>query len=532
MCRAKEPFPPNLYANASNLLGEEQFCRKLRDYVERHLITNLSDDVMSDLFQITREAASDWSVQKGVRTVTGKQDLKWRGHLIATLRRQVDDSLEVLGKYEKRRLPLTSALVTPLRREFLQLQTLLGRAKFQYRIDEELAKGLLKSNFPGDLSLEINEYLRRYVLEVPSQEERNVVIAGCLHAGSLCGQDEPKDLVSAIPMQLSRAGARIDPSEERVVIRRKAVNPKLVYHADWGSDASKRWCAKAICNGDGHYTISAPEKVLNPGLLVAQLRREAGDSGCAFVGFDFPIGIPAYYAERAGVSSFRALLPKLGHGEWRDFYRVCDKPEQISVHRPFYPNGQYKGRLKQDLFHAHGVNSVEPLLRRCERSGGGRKQPCCLFWTLGANQVGKAAIAGWQQVLAPAIKNKEPVYLWPFDGTLQSLLMPGRIIVAETYPAESYGWFSDKRLGSKGDAEARAMFAVSLLQWAETRNVIVKDELRVAMQNGFQRGEDDAFDAVVGLFGMLDLVQGTRPSGEPTEPPVNTIEGWILGRKA
>jgi len=65
---------------------------------------------------------------------------------------------------------------------------------------------------------------------------------------------------------------------------------------------------------------------------------------CAFAGFDFPIGVPAYYAERAGISSFRALLSKLGCNEWKDFYSVCDMPGQISVHRPFYPNGGYKGR--------------------------------------------------------------------------------------------------------------------------------------------------------------------------------------------
>jgi hypothetical protein len=30
--------------------------------------------------------------------------------------------------------------------------------------------------------------------------------------------------------------------------------PQLVYHADWGSKPSKRWCAKAIFGLDGLYT--------------------------------------------------------------------------------------------------------------------------------------------------------------------------------------------------------------------------------------------------------------------------------------
>jgi hypothetical protein len=74
--------------------------------------------------------------------------------------------------------------------------------------------------------------------------------------------------------------------------------------------------------------------------------KKPGTPGCAFAEFDFPIGIPALYAKRAGISKFRTLLKKLGHRKWKDFYSVCDKPEQISVHRPFYPNDAYKGPLR------------------------------------------------------------------------------------------------------------------------------------------------------------------------------------------
>ena len=43
----------------------------------------------------------------------------------------------------------------------------------------------------------------------------------------------------------------------------------------------------------------------NPASLIGYLRPEAGETGCAFTGFDFPIGLPAFYAKRAGMSSFR-----------------------------------------------------------------------------------------------------------------------------------------------------------------------------------------------------------------------------------
>jgi hypothetical protein len=35
---------------------------------------------------------------------------------------------------------------------------------------------------------------------------------------------------------------------------------------------------------------------------------------------------------------------------------------------------------------------LEPVLRCCERGGNGQKQACCLFWTMGGNQVGEAAL--------------------------------------------------------------------------------------------------------------------------------------------
>ena len=303
--------------------------------------------------------------------------------------------------------------------------------------------------------------------------------------------------------------------------------PDVVYHADWGSTAKKRWCAEATLGADGRYAAYAPKLVGNPGSLIGQLRKEAGDTGCAFAGFDFPIGVPASYAERAGISSFRALLPILGSGEWKDFYSVCDRPEQISVHRPFYPDGEYKGRRKEELFCGHGVSSVELLLRRCERGGNGHKEACCLFWTLGGNQVGKAAIAGWRDVLAPALPN---VSLWPFGGPLLSLLVPGSIAFAETWPAECYGWFSKERLGSKRDRGNRRKFGASLLRWADAQSVAIKDGLKKEIRGGFPQ-RDDAFDAVVGLFGMLQVCIGQREPGGPDDRAIREIEDWILGRE-
>ena len=45
-----------------------------------------------------------------------------------------------------------------------------------------------------------------------------------------------------------------------------------------------------------------------------------------------------------------------------------------------------------------------------------------MFWTLGGNQVGKAMIVGWRDLLAPARRAGGDVAIWPFDGALAELM--------------------------------------------------------------------------------------------------------------
>ena len=56
--------------------------------------------------------------------------------------------------------------------------------------------------------------------------------------------------------------------------------------------------------------------------------------------------------------------------------------------------------------------------------------------------------------------------------------------------------------------------------------------LNTQIQQGFGPSPDgeDRFDAVIGLLGMLNVLIGGRPSGEPTSVPVQVLEGWILGQ--
>src|SRR5581483_6626686 len=111
------------------------------------------------------------------------------------------------------------------------------------------------------------------------------------------------------------------------------VKPSVVAHSDWGASASSRWCARAALGAGGAYRASAPEPV---GDLRTFVRR-AAPAGSTLLGFDFPIGLPAWYAAAIGVTSFVDFLRELASGGRAGFYEVAASPAEISLERPFYP---------------------------------------------------------------------------------------------------------------------------------------------------------------------------------------------------
>jgi hypothetical protein len=214
---------------------------------------------------------------------------------------------------------------------------------------------------------------------------------------------------------------------------------------------------------------------------------------------------------------------------------VARAPEQISLARPFYPHGP-GGRTRRQLIDGLGLKTWDSLHRRCDRSTPNRQAACPMFWTLGGNQVGKAMIVGWRDLLAPARQAGLDVAIWPFDGPVGDLIERHRFVVAETYPGEVYGHLglALRQHGGKRRQAARAAVASRLLDWAERSAIAMPPALAAAIATGFgsRPDADDRFDAMVGLFGLLNVVRGARPSGEPDDPVVRRIEGWILGLDA
>ena len=317
--------------------------------------------------------------------------------------------------------------------------------------------------------------------------------------------------------------------------------PTRCAHADWSVQPAKRWMAVATSDGSGRWTAGAPSLVGEPKDLITRLRDGLPATEVLLLGVDFPIGLPVAYGDRAGFREFREALGVLGQGRWAQWYEPAMATSEISLARPFYP-ATGGGRGERKLTHLLGGlalpgETTGPLLRSCERATAVRPDAAPLFWTMGAKQVGKAAISGWRELISPM---QERVRLWPFDGTFGALTKSGGTILTETYPADVYDRLgvtwprgaagADLEGSGKGSQPARRRNAAAIRSWATKHRIALSAGLAAQLQQGFgaDRKGEDRFDAVIGLFGLLDTILAGGPS-EPNDPVIRRLEGWIFG---
>ena len=268
-----------------------------------------------------------------------------------------------------------------------------------------------------------------------------------------------------------------------------------------------------------------------PGGVPAPFIQEAADTPVA-LGVDLPIGVPRAYAAQRPEPGFLAFLETIR--AWPDFFQVCETIDELRFDRPFYPARGVKGMTRVSHALALGLGDAAGLSRACDRATAERPAGAPLFWTLGANQSGKAAIAAWRDMLLPALALGSHLRLWPFEGDFRALLAPGVVAMAETYPAEALRHLEIKLRGSKRRQSDRAAVLEPLLAAMARLRVIPPPDLVTALRDGLgaDAAGEDRFDCILGVLCVINVLAGHRPDHTPDDPWLRTWEGWVLGQTA
>ncbi len=300
----------------------------------------------------------------------------------------------------------------------------------------------------------------------------------------------------------------------------------LAAHADWSLDPRKRWICVARREGS-RWLAEAPRLVGDTSALLPGLLAEGGEVA---LGLDLPLGVPREWAAGRAEADFPAFLRGLAAD--RGFFEVSATLETVSPARPFYPARGIKGMTRAAHAAALGLSGPAALSRACDRATAMRPAGAPVFWTLGANQSGKAAIAAWRDWLVPALSAGAPVSLWPFEGGLHALLAPGRAVLAEVYPAEALRQLGLKLAGSKRAQAPRLALAEALRGVMARLGVAPSPALSAAVAAGFgaDAAGEDRLDCVLGLLCLVAVLDGARPDHLPEDPWIRRWEGWVLGQ--
>jgi hypothetical protein len=301
----------------------------------------------------------------------------------------------------------------------------------------------------------------------------------------------------------------------------------IAAHSDWSVDARKRWITIGKTRGAG-WVLGEPQPTGPIGELRHRLAA-AADGRAVVLGIDCPIGLPgSYAAQLRGHAGFPAFLRSLRADA--PFFKVAACIEDVSLARPFFPQPIVSGPgHKLALAKALNLRGAADLWRQVDLQTQFRPAAGQLFWTLGPNQCGKAALAAWRDLLLPAMADSR-VKLWPFDGALKDIAIPGRIVIAETYPTESLRQIGLNLKGSKRSQTSRRDLAAGFYETMSRLKIQPSGALSCAIKNGFgpQQSGEDPFDSFIGALGIINVLNGNR--SEAPAGPRDPWEGWVLGQ--
>ena len=306
----------------------------------------------------------------------------------------------------------------------------------------------------------------------------------------------------------------------------------IVAHADWSVDPRKRWVAIARREA-GIWHLAAPVPVGDVATFPARLRAMA-NGGAVALGVDLPLGLPRAYAALLPERDFPHFLTTLATRP--DFFQVCTSLAEVGLGRPFYPARGVAGMTRAAHALALGFQGAHGLSRACDRATAERPAGAPLFWTLGANQSGKAAIAAWRDMLLPnlasgrrqhpavAVRRCVPRTADARQGHAGGDLSGGspapsrhRLEGQQTTPG---------RPGGGGGSPARG-------RWRRCRcSPIPRSSTPSLTGFGSDPAGEDRFDCILGVLCVLNVLAGNRPDTAPADTWIRRWEGWVLGQTA
>lgn len=300
----------------------------------------------------------------------------------------------------------------------------------------------------------------------------------------------------------------------------------IAAHADWSIAPGKRWICVARRHGRG-WVAEAPRLVGDTARLLPDLLAEGVPVA---LGLDLPLGVPRAWAQARPERDFPGFLHRLMPAD--RFFEVSPTLATVGPAQPFYPARGVKGMTRLAHAQALGFSSAADLSRVCDRATAVRPAGAPLFWTLGANQSGKAAIAAWRDWLVPALRAGAPVALWPFAGGLHANLAAGRAVLAEVYPAEALRQLGLIIAGSKRAEAPRRALAPALRAALARLCIAPTQALADSIVSGFgaDAAGEDRLDCVLGLACLVAVLDGARPDHIPSDPWITNWEGWVLGQ--
>jgi hypothetical protein len=76
-------------------------------------------------------------------------------------------------------------------------------------------------------------------------------------------------------------------------------------------------------------------------------------------------------------------------------------------------------------------------------------------------------------------------------------------------------------------------YADILISWANFLNIVLDPSIGQILFTGLVDNlyGGDRFDAIAGLYGMINVILGNHPTVEPLHPRFTTVEGWIFGQE-